>query len=86
MDESRLESVRETLEGLLPDMDLDGLAIEKVSFDFYSESADVVFAWGGKRVKVRLTTERLQELEEGQTFSAKRLREQLHKTFGVKED
>jgi hypothetical protein len=86
MDESGLEHAQETLEGLLPDMKLDGLEISSVNFDFYSESVDAVFAWNGKKAKVRFPSERMQELEEGSKFAAKHLRDQLYKTFGVQED
>ncbi len=86
MNESRLEQAREALEALLPEMKMDGLSIEKVSFDFYTESVDVVFAWDGKQISVRLTMERLTELEEGRTFAAKHLRDQLYKTFDVQDD
>jgi hypothetical protein len=85
MDESQLDQVRQTLEALLPEMDMDGLALSDVGFDFYSRSVDAMFEWSGKRVKLRLTMERVNELQEGKTFAAKRLRETLRKTFGCEE-
>ena len=86
MDESRLDEIRNAFESLMPEMKIEGLSLDDLSFDFYSESVDVRFGWNGKQARLRLTMERVRELQEARTFSIKRLRDTLHKTFGVDEE
>ena len=86
MDQSQLDELQQSMEALLPELKLEGLEVRKVSFDFYSESADVVFGYDGKQVRVRLPMERVRELQEGRAFAAKRLRDQLYKSFGVQDE
>jgi hypothetical protein len=86
MDEAQLQQIRESLETILPDMDVEGLSLDDVRYDFYTQSIDTVFGWNGKRVRVRLTLEKIKELTAGGKFAAKRLRETLCKTFGIEEN
>jgi hypothetical protein len=86
MDDSRIDAARETLENLLPEMKIDGLALDDVKFDFYTESVTAVFSGNGKIARLRLTSERMKELEAGRTFSTKHLRDELRAALNIQDD
>ena len=76
-------AAKQLIQMILPKVDMPGLSIVGVDFDFVRQSYKVAFSRNGKGVSMMLAQERIDALKADATFAARRLRKELEATLGA---